>query len=111
MQYLKQRTLSFSEGEKAVTLLIDEVYSCQLCRILKRNFCWIDRIWCMCKNSFEIYNGVSLQKLRGCCLFVTSRKTRYWLVSLHYWFIKVMKYLNEIFLVVVVSVDNHICNR
>ena len=27
MQYLKQRTLNFSESEKTVTLLIDEVYT------------------------------------------------------------------------------------
>ena len=27
VQYMKQRTANFSEGEKAVTLLIDEVYT------------------------------------------------------------------------------------
>ena len=51
----------------------------------------------VCKNYKDIVCLVPVEKLD------TS--------LLHYWFNKVMKYLSKIFIVVAVSVDNHICNR
>ena len=38
MQYLKQRTLNFSEAEKAVTLLIDEVYTANRAEYQNKTF-------------------------------------------------------------------------
>ena len=38
VQYLKKRTANFSEGERAVTLLIDEVYTANRVKYQNRTF-------------------------------------------------------------------------
>ena len=92
MQYLKKRTANFYEGEKAVTLLIDEVYTA---------------------NRVEYQNGtfVGLTEDGACAQTVLTFTYSLFVKAIKTWFDKVMKCFDEIFFVVPVSVDNHICNR
>ena len=107
--YLKQRTSDLTVGERTVVLLIDEVYTAQ--RVEYSNGSYIGMtedghvaktvlafmVQSVCKNYRDIVCLVPVEKL----------DTK----LLHSYFNIVMHALDEIFFVVAVSLDNHICNR
>ena len=109
VQYLKKRTANFSEGEKAVTLLIDEVYTANRVEYQNGTFVGLTEDGACARTvlTFMVQSVCQSYKDVVCLVLVEKLDTN----ILRCWFDKVMKCLNDIFFVVAVSVDNHICNR
>ena len=109
VQYLKKRTANFSEGEKAVTLLIDEVYTANRVEYQNGTFVGLTEDGACARTvlTFMVQSVCQTYKDVVCLVPVEKLDTN----ILRCWFDKVMKCLDDIFFVVAVSVDNHICNR
>ena len=107
--YLKQRTSDLTVCERTVVLLIDEVYTAQRVEYSNGSYVGMTEdghvaktvlafmVQSVCKNYRDIVCLVPVEKL----------DTK----LLHSYFNIVMHALDEIFFVVAVSLDNHVCNR
>ena len=109
MEYLRNHSSNLTKREKIVTLLIDEVYTAQRIEYRNGKFVGFTDESGLAKTvlTFMIQSTCSKYKDVVCvvpCLSLTVD-------HLHRWFTNVMKALHEIFLVIAVSVDNHVVNR
>ena len=95
MQYLKKRTLNFSKGEKAVTLLTDEVHAANFIEYQNGTFVGLieDGACARTVLTFMVQSVCKTYKDVVCLVAVEKLDTSW----LHYWFNKIIKYLNEFF--------------
>ena len=109
VQYLMQRTAEFSAAEKTVTLLIDEIYNAQRVEYSNGSFIGLTQEDAVVKTvlTFMVQSIFSSYKDVVCLVTIAKLDTS----QLQFWFNKVMVALDEVFFVVAVSVDNHVCNR
>ena len=109
ISFLKTRSSALSEREKIVTLLIDEVYTAQKVEYENGKFIGLTSDGQIAKTvlTFMVQSISSKHKDVVCMVPMINLTTKH----LRAWFNKVMSALNEIFLVVAVSVDNHVVNR
>ena len=109
VQYLKQRTANFSEGEKAVIFLINEVYTANRFKYQNGTFVGLteDSACARTVLTFMVLSVCQSYKDVVCLVPLKTLDTN----ILHCWFDRMIKCLNKIFLVIAVFVDNRICNR
>jgi len=109
LAYLKQRSVSLTEQERLVVLMMDEVYTAQRVEYTNGTFVGLTEegspaktvlafmVQSICGNYKDVVCLVPVDKLDSSLLKC--------------WFFKVMEFLKGIFNVVAVSADNHVCNR
>ena len=109
VSYLKQRLNDLTDQQRTVTLLIDEVYTAKRIEYNNGAFVGITEEGTVAKTvlTFMIQSSCSKYRDVVCLIPVDKLDTN----LLHFWFNKVMSALNDLVFVVVVSVDNHVCNR
>ena len=109
IKYLKHRTMGLSVQQRIVTLMIDEVYTAQRVEYSNGAFVGLTEDGVPAKTvlGFMVQSTCDKYKDVVCLVPINKLDTN----ILPVWFNKVMKALDEIFYVVAVSVDNHICNR
>ena len=109
LEYLKQRTASLSEQQRIVTLMIDEVYTAQRVEYSNGAFVGLTEEHQAAKTvlTFMVQSTCGKYKDVVCLIPVNRLDTE----ILRFWFEKVMLALDDIFLVIAISVDNHVCNR
>ena len=109
ISFLKTKSSALSDKEKIVTLLIDEVYTAQKVEYENGKFIGMTSDGQIAKTvlTFMIQSISSKYKDVVCMVPVMNLTSKH----LRAWFDKVMNALKEIFLVVAVSVDNHVVNR
>ena len=109
LNYLNHRTENLSPEEKIVTLIIDEVYTAKRVEYQNEIFVGLTEDGLPAKTvlAFMIQSTCCKYKDVVCLIPVNKLDT----TLLSCWFEKVMKALNDIFLVIAVSIDNHVCNR
>ena len=109
LSYLATRANNLSEQEQMVTLMIDEVYTAQCIEYSNGSFVGLTEEGAPAKTvlTFMIQSVCSKYKDVVCLLSVSQLDT----ALLQKWFKKVMLALDDLFFVIAVSVDNHICNR
>ena len=109
MSYLKQRTSNLSYGERTVVLLIDEVYTAQRVEYSNGRFIGLTKEGLPAKTvlAFMVQSVCHKYKDVLCLVPIEKLDTK----LLNYYFNMVIKAVNDIFFVVAVSVDNHVCNR
>ena len=107
--YLNERIKDLSVQEKIVTLILDEVYIAERVEYSNGSFIGLteDGISAKTVLGFMVQSICSKYKDIVCLVPVTNLDTS----ILRKWFLKVMKALHDLFIVVAVSADNHICNR
>ena len=109
VNYLKQRTMALTDQQRIVTLMIDEVYTAR--RVEYSNGAFIglseDGVPARTVLTFMVQSTCDKNKDVACLVPINRLDT----TILRIWFDKVMKTLDEIFFVVALSVDNHMCNR
>ena len=108
VQYLKQRTANFSEGEKVVIFLINEVYIANRFKYQNGTFVGLteDSAFARTVLTFMVLSVCQSYKDVVCLVPLKTLDTN----ILHCWFDRMIKCLNTIFLVIAVFVDNRICN-
>ena len=109
LNYLHQRTVNLTSEQKIVTLLVDEVYTAQRVEYSNGSFVGLTADGAPAKTAltFMVNSTCSNYKDVVCIIFVNKLNTK----ILCSWFKRVMFALDKFFLVIAVSVDNHICNR
>lgn len=109
IRYLKQRTEELEEKHRLVTLMIDEVYTAKRIEYSNGTFVGVNEEGEPAKTVLTFMVQSTCSKFKDVVCLVPVRKLDS--SQLRYWFDKVMETLSEIFVVVAVSVDNHVCNR
>lgn len=107
--YLRQRTADLTQREQTVVLLVDEVYTAQRVEYSNGSFVGLTEEGVPAKTvlSFMVQSiGGKYQDI-VCLIPVNKLDTS----LLRTWFNYVMQGLHDIFLVVAVCADNHVCNR
>ena len=109
VKYLKQRTMGLTDQQRIVTLMIDEVYTAQRVEYTNGAFIGLSEDGVPAKTvlAFMVQSTCDKYKDVVCLVPINKLNTN----ILRTWFNKVMEALDEIFFVIAVSVDNHICNR
>ena len=109
LNYLHQRTVNLTSEQKIVTLLVDEVYTAQRVEYSNGSFVGLTADGAPAKTAltFMVNSTCSNYKDVVCIIPVNKLNTK----ILCSWFKRVMFALDKFFLVIAVSVDNHICNR
>ena len=109
ISYFATRANNLSEQEQMVTLMIDEVYTAQRMKNSNGSFDGLSEKGAPTETVliFMIQSVRSKYKDVVCLQSVSQSDT----ASLQKWFKKVMLALDDLFFVIVVSVDNHNCNR
>ena len=109
VKYLKQRTMGLTDQQRIVTLMIDKVYTAQRVEYTNGTFIGLLEDGEAAKTvlGFVVQSTCYKYKDVVCLVPINKLNTN----ILQTWFDKVMKALAEIFFVIAVSVDNHICNR
>ena len=107
--YLVQRSISLSQHERIVVLMLDEVYAAQRVEYSNGAFVGLTETGIPAKTvlTFMIQSICGKFKNVVCLVPVDKLDTQ----LLKTWFHKVMESLDDIFHVVAVSADNHVCNR
>ena len=107
--YLKERVKNLSDKEKIVTLILDEVYIAERVEYSNGSFIGLTENGTPAKTvlGFMVQSVCSNYKDIVCLIPVATLNTS----VLQKWFTKVMTALHDIFIVIAVSADNHICNR
>ena len=107
--YLKMRTKSLSDKEKMVTLMIDEVYIAERVEYSNGSFLGLTENGTPAKTvlGFMIQSICCKYKNIVCLVPIVTLDSE----TLRSWFDKVMVAVHDLFHVVAVSTDNHICNR
>jgi len=109
LDYLKLRTKDLTEREKIVTLMVDEVYIAERVEYSNGSFIGLTENGTPAKTvlGFMVQSVCSNYKDIVCLVPVSTLNS----AMLHTWFKKVLHALHDIFYVIAVSTDNHICNR
>ena len=109
VDYLKQHTMALTDQQCIVTLMIDEVYTAQRVEYSNGAFIGLSEDGVPAKTVLAFMVQSTCDKYKDVvCLVPINRLDT---TILRTWFDKVMKAIDEIFFVVALSVDNHICNR
>ena len=106
--YLRSRVAEVPEQEGIVVLMLDEVYTAQRMEYTNGSFIGVTE-----GASAKTVLTFMIQSVKGkykdvICLIPIHKLST---VLLWKWFDLVMSALNDLFLVVAVSADNHVCNR
>ena len=109
MSYLKQRTENLEENEKIVTLMIDEVYTANRIEYSNGTFVGLNNDGEPVKTVQTFMVQSTYSKFKDVVCLVPVHKLDS--TQLRYWLDKVMAALRDIFCVLAVSIDNHVCNR
>ena len=109
LNYLKMRVADLSSPEQIVALLVDEVYTAQRIEYSNGSFIGLTEEGAQAKTvlPFMIQSVMGKYKNVVCLIPVKKLDTN----LLKAWFDRVMLSLNELFFVVAVCTDNHVCNR
>ena len=109
LNYLKERTSNLSREERIVTLMIDEIYTASRVEYSNGSFIGLTEEGIPAKTilAFMVQSIHSNYKDVVCLVPVNKLDT----ATLRRWFDAVMAAIDEVMLVVAVSVDNHVCNR
>ena len=109
LNYIKLRQTSLTDQQKTVVLIIDEVYTAQRVEYGNGSFIGLTKDGLPAKTvlAFMIQSLAGKYKDVVCLIPVNKLDTG----LLRTWFNRVMDALNDHFLVVAVSTDNHVCNR
>ena len=109
LSYLTARTKDLPEECRIMVLMIDKVYTAQRIEYSNGYFVGLTEEGKRAKTvlTFMIQSVSHKYKDVVCLLPVNQLDTEF----LKKWFDKVMVALNDLFFVVAVSVDNHVCNR
>ena len=109
LNYLKMRVADLSSREQIVALLVDEVYTAQRIESSNGSFIGLTEEGAQVKTvlAFMIQFVMGKYKDVVCLIPVKKLDTNH----LKAWFDRVMLSLNELFFVVAVCTDNHVCNR
>ena len=107
--YLRSPVAELPEQERIVVLMLDEVYTAQRVEYTNGSFIGVTEEG----TSAKIVLTFMIQSVKGkykdvVCLIPIHKLST---VLLRKWFDLVMSALNDLFLVVAVSSDNHVCNR
>ena len=107
--YLRSRVAEVPEQEGIVVLMLDEVYTAQHMEYTNGSFIGVTEEGASTKTVLTFM----IQSVKGkykdvVCLIPTHKLST---ALLRKWFDLVMSALNDLFLVVAVSADNHVCNR
>ena len=106
--YLKERIKDLSAQEKMVTLILDEVYIAERVEYSNGSFIGLTKgVPAKTVLGFMVQSICSKYKDIVCLVPISNLDTS----ILQKWFLKVMKALHDLFIVIAVSADNHICNR
>ena len=105
----KTRTANFSEGEKAVILLIDEVYTTNHAEYQNGTFVGLTEDGACAQTVLTFMVQSVCQSYKDVVSLAPVEKFE--MNILHCWFDRVMKCLDKIFLVIAVFVNNHICDQ
>ena len=109
MSYLKQRAEHLEERKHLMTLMVDEVYPVKHIEYSNGTFVEVmrkdnQRKLCL---AFMVQSICSKFKDVVCLIPVLKLESS----KLQYWFDKVLEALQDLFSMMAVSVDNHVCNR
>ena len=107
--YLRSRVAEVPEQERIVVLMLDEVYTAQRVVYTNGSFIGVTEEGASAKTvlTFMIQSVKGKYKDVVCLIPIHKLST----ALLWKWFDLVMSALNDLFLVVAVSADNHVCNR
>ena len=107
--YLSQKTRNLPLHEKIVTLIVDEVYVAQRIEYTDGAFAGLAADGSLAKPSlsFMVQSVCSNYKDMGCLITVSKLDTS----ILQAWLHKVLVALHNLFVIVTVSADNHLCSR
>ena len=109
LEYLKLRQMDLTDQQKIVVLLIDEVYTAQRVEYNNGTFVGVTENGSPAKTvlAFMVQSLAGKYKDVVCLIPVNKLDT----ALLRTWFDRVMVALDDMFLVLAVSTDNHVCNR
>ena len=109
LHYLKQRITNLTNKERIVALMIDEVYTAQRVEYSNGAFIGLTEDGSPAKTVlvFMVQSACAKYKDVVCLVPINRLDSK----LLRVWFDKVLVALHDIFFVVAVSVDNHVCNR
>ena len=107
--YLQLHSKDLAEIEKTVVLIVDEVYTAQRVEFTNGSFVGLTEEGMQAKTvlTFMVQSVYGKYKDVVCLIPVQKLDTE----LLKSWTNTVLKALNNIFLVVAVAADNHVCNR
>ena len=109
LHYLKQRITNFTNKERIVALMIGEVYTAQRVEYSNEAFIGLTEDGSPAKTVLVFMVQSACAKYKDVVCFSANQQARFKVVRV--WFDKVLVALHDIFFVVAVSVDNHVCNR
>ena len=109
LRYLKERIKDLSMQEKIVTLVIDEVYLAERVEYSHGSFVGLTEEDIPAKTVLGFMVQSICSKYKDIICLVLSANLDFSI--LQKWFFKVMTALHDLFIVVAISADNHICNR
>lgn len=109
LDYLRVHCKDLPEKEKIVVLIVDEVYTAQRVEFTNGSFVGLTEEGTQAKTvlAFMVQSIYGKYKDVVCLIPVKKLDTD----LLKTWMYKVLSALNDIFLVVALTADNHVCNR
>ena len=105
---LQQRSKDLTDQQHIVTLMIDEVYTAQRVEHSNGAFVGVTETGLSEKTVLTFMVQSTCAKYKDVCLIPLNKLGT---TTLRYWFNQVMLSLHNFFLIIPVSVDNHVCNR
>jgi len=108
VEYLKQCSSTLNDNEKLVTLMIDEIYAAQRIEYCNGAFVGLNEQGQPAKTVLTFMMQSTCGKYKDVVCLVLVNKLNTDLQKT--WFNQVMLALHGLFWIVVVSVDNHVCN-
>ena len=109
MKYLKERTSDLTDKERIVTFMIDKVYTAQRIEYSSGAFIGLTENGLPAKTVLTFMEQSTCGKYKDVICLVPINRLDASLLRL--WFDRIMLALHDFFLVIAVSVDNHVCNR
>ena len=109
LQYLQQRSKDLTKEQRIVTLMTDEVCTAPRAKYSNGAFVILTETSLLAKTVLTFITQSTCAKYTDVdCLIPLNKLDT---TTLRYWFNQVMLSLHDLFLVIAVFVDNHVCNR